>query len=317
MITVTQEGNDLVSMELDDREQRIIDLAQRMLNGLEQDRQPDELEIDGNFIFHFDPVWCRREGEIRGMMGELLRQTNSDEPFSVEDAATIHVHLARNSSTEMIIRIDLFNMDRHRYIDVEIAEREMSRYRCLDPQLREVFNPRRPRLDQSHIELMQQREAKMMRERWLTLTIHQEILRMGQNYHILPLGLGHSVEPWTPRQVRDHVTSIVNWILRGEQRTTVPPFPPFWEAMVLIENDTGTSVARTVHPWEGRPDEDSAGKRGGSKYVRMRTWAIYYLTVRGGGRRTEDKALDLWAEHFNEIVDERNYQRQRDSLFLE
>lgn len=306
-----------MSMELDNREQRIIDLAQGMLNGLEQGRRPDELEIDGNFILRFDPVWCRWVGKIRGTMGELLRQPNDGEPFSEEDAARIQVHLDTNSSLEMIIKIDLFNMALHGYLDVEIGRKERRGYRCLDPKLNEIFNPRRIKLDQSHRELMQQHKAEMMRERWLTLTIHQEILRMGQNYHILPLGLGHSVERWTPRQVRDQVTSIVNWILRGEQRTTVPPFPAFWEAMVLIENDAGTSVARTVHPWEGRPDEDSAGKRGGSKYVRMRTWAIYYLTKRGGGRRTEDKALDLWAEHFNEIVDERNYQRQRDSLFLE
>jgi hypothetical protein len=51
------------------------------------------------------------------------------------------------------------------------------------------------------------------------------------------------------------------------------------------------------------------------KMSRIRTWAVYYLTQRGGGRQTEPKATGIWESAFDDPLETPNFRGERDRLF--
>ena len=49
-------------------------------------------------------------------------------------------------------------------------------------------------------------------------------------------------------------------------------------------------------------------------HTRTRTWAVYFLSRRGGGSLTIRQAIELWNHHMNDSLSERNFRSDRQTL---
>ena len=74
-----------------------------------------------------------------------------------------------------------------------------------------------------------------------------------------------------------------------------------WKVTKLEEFETGEGNERHIRPraWDFLRDPGNPTRGKGRRMtleVRTRTWAIYYLSQRGGGRRAVEAAVWIWNE---------------------
>lgn len=298
---------------LDNREQSIIELALNLLSKLRRDKKAlDEATIDAEFLFRFEPIWCEWVSRIRRMMRAMMGQTG-DGPLSVEGGAAYRGHLKSNSG----LRISIDGTT-HK------VETDRGGYVCFNEELGKALGEVPFPGDKAEFE-------RLMWQIWIeanqTLNVKNELWRLARAYNLVPPK--HKLDEYAPAEVERQFQSVVNWVIWGE---VLPSFPASWEAVVLLESKTDEDVRRTIRPWPhskrgGHWRENEDGSRTWieddpdppkrmMKEVRVRTWAIYYLTRRGGGRRTEQQAVDLWNDQFPAYeVQWRNYKSERGRLF--
>jgi hypothetical protein len=300
-------------MELDKRERHIISLAHRLLSRLSNDKNIlDEATIDAQFLFLFEPTWCTWVSRIRQMMRQMMGQ-NGDEPLSVEDGARWAVHLDSNPG----LRVGLETGPNGSKYTVSTNR---GGYVCLDEELDKALG--QLPTDRAEFERLW---SQMWMEANQTLKVQKELDRLALAYHLVPSK--SDTGDWTPNEIRQQSQSVVNWVIWGD---ALPSFPPSWPAAILLESKTDDGVKRSIRPWRAprrghwRQNEDGSRTwtqddpeppKRMMKEVRVRTWAIYYLTRRGGGRRTEEKAVELWNNQFNDSVEAHNFRSERSRLF--
>lgn len=336
--------------KLDDRERRIVKLASGILDRVEEF---DEATIDANFIFRFEPDWCRWVANIRAMMREMLGR-NGDESLSNEDAARWKLHIDYNSGVYVEI---LTNESDVRYL----IHTESGGYRCLNKSLKEQSQIKfRQLTNPSYREDRQRIQMEIWYEANQTSKILSEIFRLGRAYHIIPHE--HEYSDYSLNDNKRMHQRLINWIIYGG---VVPEF--MWETTVFTESKTRNGIERIIRlfeapkgywqPANGNKDKEKKGieyeqvetiigislnkefsqevslkpKPESSRMVwiekkplsnkrimvktRVRTWVIYFLTKRGGGQRTEQNAVDIWNEYFpNLFVSKTNYQTNRQLL---
>jgi hypothetical protein len=277
-----------------DREQDILQLAGGLLIRLRNRGDLDEATIDAEFLFRFEPTWCEWVDRIRGMMRAMVGQIDN-EPLSLEDGARWLVHLESNVGLQVGVEVEP-NGTR---LTIESVR---GGYHCFDRELAEAL--RTMTYDRNEFEHLQQ-------QRWAeanqTAKIQSELWRLAQTYSLVPSEV--EWDKYAPDKIKQQFQSVVNWVIWGE---FVPSFP--WSMTRLVESKVGRGVKRTIrsHRWGGK----DLGTHRLRLDARVRTWAIYYLTRRGGGQRTEQSAVDLWNDRFpdNQVRLE-NFRDERSRLF--
>jgi hypothetical protein len=302
-----------VTTELNARERSIIELVHRLLAELSKNKKAlDEATIDAQFLFRFDPTWCKWVSKIRRMMRQMMGKTG-DEALSVEDGAHWLVHLESNPGLRVGLEIGA-NGPKHTVATARGG------YVCFDKELDKALG--KFPLDEAEFERLW---LQMWMEANRTLKVQKELDRLALAYHLVPSK--SEAGDWTSNEVRQQFQTVVNWVIWGD---ALPSFPPSWPAAILLESETGDGVKRSIRPWryprgghwreneDGSriwiPDDREPPKRM-MKEIRVRTWAIYYLTKRGGGRRTEEEAVELWNPKFNDNVEAHNFRSERGRLF--
>ena len=295
---------------MNDREQNILDSAYELLGQLHPQSDLDEAAIDAEFLFRFNTSWCNWVNKIRKMMRDLIG-LEGDEPLSVEDGARWCVHLESNPGLHVGVEAGpdgthcTMAADRGGYhcINLELHQR-------LDEALKRVMESG----DNAELE-------HIHRQMWLeanqTAKVRDELERLALAYNVIP----HKSEwdRYSPREIELRWKNLVNWVAWGK---FVPSFR--WPMTGFIENKTGD--IRLYHMPGGHwRDTDDGGrvwvedKPDSSKRmtldVRVRTWALYFLTKRGGGRLSEPMAVDLWNTKFpQQEVAVQNYRNERQRL---
>lgn len=325
------------------REQDILRFADMLLNGINPRGElapPDEATVDAGFLFRFDPVWRKQVSRIRKMMRSLVGQPG-DGPLSSEDGARLSVHLYNNPNTSVGLKAVQNGQTNIRNTDAYTITTSASNgsYHCLDRQLKKARQAAiRQALhgDASELEHLRPRvwmEAKQTGE------IQIELRRLARAYNLIPSE--SEMSDYTPNEVHLMYDSVVNYVIWEHAELSFR-----WPKTRLRESARRDGMERTIRPYKwpsgmylqdranrnwvtgawreiesgGRifiEDKPAQTKSPMSPAVRIRTWSIYYLTRRGGGERTEQAAVDLWNEVFNElsVSSPSNYRKQRTRLF--
>ena len=289
-----------MSKTLEEREKQIIDLARNLIS--RQDEFNSEAKIDAEFLFRFGPGWCDWVTRIRRMIANLLGYSKY-ELMSEEDKARFWVHLDANADLSVGMEVSSGGTKYK-------METERGKYRGLNHELNEQLNDAIreaiSRNDSSEVE-------KLNRELWQeanqTAKIQSEIWRLVRAYQIVPLSSSEMAN-FPLNKLKGQYQSALNWILHG---LATPSF--LYDKTVLLENPTDKKVRRVIRPHKWVPNFAQKETSKIRVKTRIRTWVIYYLTRRGGGKKTEQSAIDLWNQEFNDTLEKRNYRTERDRLF--
>jgi hypothetical protein len=143
-----------------------------------------------------------------------------------------------------------------------------------------------------------------------TAQIQQELWRLAEAYQLVPIR-DDQIANVAPVVIREQYLSVLNWVLHGD---AVPSF--LHSETLLLESRPAGGVKRTIHPhkWASGSARKVAPRI--KETTRVRTWTVYYLTRRGGGKLTEPDAVELWNREFHDNLDVRNYRAERDRLLL-
>lgn len=288
---------------MDERELRIFKLAQGFLSQLAQSRIVDETDIDSNFLFRFDPVWTRRLREIRRMMWGLFVE-EKDIPFPSEEGARLLVHLEQNAGISVGINLS-------EEVSALVIDPPNRKYRLLNSNLKqEQEQGVRSLVQGEDITPFQQLHEQVWAEANQTSKIWIELERLAKGFHVIP----HTEEEerrFPLEEIKANFRNFINWVI-WEHMT--PAF--LWSKTRLIEYEINGKSYRTIrpYPWSEKDPERTPNLK---LPTRIRTWAIYYLTRRGGGVRTQQAALSLWNEHFTpySLTDVGNYRHELGRLF--
>ncbi len=306
----------------DERERKIIQLARKFLSRTVDQIEPshpliyaydlNEADIDAGFIYRFDPVLNEQLDQARAMMRALVGKDGC-EPLSGHDAVRWLIHLEDNPGVRLSITLGGSNGTGYAFATDKGA------YRCLDQELEVAYG--RTIGDPSEAE----RVLKLIfLEANQTNKVQEKIARMGLACGMLPHESGERF--YSPHDLEQRKQHLIEWVIRGE---IVPSFLD--EVMDIRDQKVGKGIVRTIRPqrwphgqWQVASNYDRTWhyERGDSKKtlreVRVRTWAIYYLARRGGGRLTELDAIKRWYEPTgiaeDEMIKLTVYQQQRDNL---
>jgi hypothetical protein len=289
-----------------EREQLILTLADGLLTSINKGGDIDEAKVDAEFLFRFEVTWCTWVSLLRTMMRELLKQSG-DAPLSVEDGARLLIHL--DSNVGLRVGMQLGNGSTKLTI-----ENSRGAYHILDEALQEKNNAF---VKHSLVPIENQTEheneiEQLWHQLWLeanqTSKIQYELERLIRSYCLVPAD--GELGEYPVNQVKKQYGNVRNWVLWG---LYTPPF--FYERTMLIENKMKDRVGRIVRPCKW-PNNQPFSKERLPLATRIRTWAIYYLTQRGGGKLKELAAVELWNDRFPERkVDPAYYEDNRTKLF--
>jgi hypothetical protein len=301
--------------DLGPREREVVELAVDLIawwRNAEQDRSRrkgapwfTEAGIDSSFIFRFDPVWRPLAQNIQAMARKLLGQ-DEGVPLSAEDRTRCFNHLLANRGLHSEGRPDAPTIATDQIL-----------YHPLDPSLRQAVYD-----SLSVVVPLPDGEAAELQRRWveeaeLTHDMRIALYSLGVRFNVVSY-VG-PFEPFTS-EIEDQLQRVACWALL--ERGCMPLFP--WTMTKLEERKTGRSIERTIWPREWRAYKDgNLDARGGrmSPTVRIRAWAVYYLSKRGGGPWTEEGAVQIWAEIDDDSTRStpavwfQNYKEQRRRLF--
>jgi hypothetical protein len=282
---------------MNEREQKIIQLAKGCL----AQKPLDEATIDANFLFRFDTGWCEWVNKIRQMMWALIGETNNN-PLPSESGMKLYVHL--DSNLGLSVGMEITPESTKLTMNTETGS-----YRCFDSDLQEKYQEAiRHIVKGNNKEDIDKLHQQMWREANQTAKIQDELWRLAKAYHLVPVTDEESLN-FSPREISERFQAVIFWVIRAK---IVPSF--LWPKTILMESKTYSKIKRTLRPhrWSEHifPTEESRLRLG----TRVRTWTVYYLTKQGGGKRTEQSAIDLWNEEFSDTLDIRNYKNERDRL---
>ena len=262
-----------------------------------------DAQIDAEFLFRFEVGWCRKVGNIREMTCSLFGKSE-DEILTPEDIARLWVHLEVNAGLVASINIEP-NITR------PVLSTAQGNYHILDRELKH----KQEQVAQEAIKSGNTTEIeKILWEVWgeanQTQKILDELWQLARVYRLVPV-TDQEIAQFPPTKIQDQFRAVVNWVL-WEQ--VVPSF--LYKEMLMIENRYEVGIVRIVrpYPWEGRQTL-TAEDYGIRPVTRVRTWVVYYLTRRGGGRLIEPDAVGLWNREFGDSLTERNYRSERQRLF--
>lgn len=259
-----------------DREQDIINLAKWLLDKVKQNVL-DEATIDAEFLFRFDSRWCRWVREIRSNIRVLLGQTG-EAPLSLEEGGRWFHHMEVNSGLTVGIDNGRVNTHRGGYVSLN-GPREPGAL-LADP----LFQAAR-KGDQDEANRLW---AEIWMEANQTSKILSELERLAQAYGLIPVA-DDEFRQYSNVELERMFYNVIGWVLWEE---CVPSFR--WPMTELIRNKTGKGIEKIIlpHRWSGDPERKPSNDW--QRYdVRVRTWAIYYLSREGGGHRTQRDAIDI------------------------
>ena len=135
------------------------------------------------------------------------------------------------------------------------------------------------------------------------------ILQLARQYQIVPLGL----DQWSRfpfEMIEDRLVNLRNHILFDRLLPRI-----VWPVIRYVESPTENAVTQWLRPVElSRRQIESGRSHRLRPSTRIRTWAIYFLTRRGGGSCTEQQAIDLWNSRSKESLVSRNFRKDRERL---
>ena len=152
---------------------------------------------------------------------------------------------------------------------------------------------------------------QMQKEAYKTNRIQVELERMALSYNLVP----HQFElsAYSHQSVKEMADSVMWWVVLGE---AVPSFR--WEHTRLVESKIEGQLTRTIRPHEygniGKPRIGNP-KPALDRWTRIRTWAVYYMSRRGGGDLPEEATINCWNTKFRDGADAGNYRKERQRLF--
>jgi hypothetical protein len=285
--------------EIDAREREILTLAYDLLNhlgevdqlqrGERKREQPSEASIDSHFIFRFDPQWYKQAANLRELMRSLLGQSGN-EALSPKDGQRWVNHLRRNTGLR----------------DPESGEEftfltDQGVYQPLDPELHSVASPW-THTDNEHL------RRKLREEATKTFDPQKDLYLLAWEYGVAPGH--HELNEWTPSDIERRLARVAACVIYASVGAPLIP----WPMARLVPRKTGRGVERVIRL--ERWPKPAPPVRRMSLDTRVTTWAVYYLSRRGGGKRIEEKAVETWNSH--SILDSlraNRFRRDRIQLF--
>ena len=288
-----------------EREQHILNLAEGLLR-LHEEGKLDEARIDAEFLFRFEVMWCKWVSRIRAMMRDLIGQSG-DAPLSDEDGARWLVHLDGNIGLRVEMQL---GRGKTQYI----IDNSHGSYHILDESLRErqrAFFEKTIATTENQPE-RQDEFGQIWQLMWIeanqTSKIQSEIDGLIHAYNLVPAE--GELGDYPLNQVKQLYGNVINWVLWG---LFAPSF--LYEKTMLIENEVQDTAGKRMLLWEWSENQQFSKERL-PLTTRIRTWAIYYLTQRGGGVREQLSAVELWNVKYPALrVDATYYELNRIKLF--
>lgn len=314
----------MITMPLNEREQGILKLAKGLLISLHKKSNLDEARVDAEFLFRFEVTWCRWMNRIRGMMRTMIGQTGEG-PLSSKDGARWRVHLSSNVGLDVKIIIHSGKSEPQYIIknsrgacsilDRDLIEHSEGVYSILDQDLRREVHHILTQDLREAVERSDQHRAefeRVWRQMWAeanqTSKIQSELERLARYYNLVPPD--HELGEYAPNQIKLQENRVVNWVIYGN---FVPLF--LWQMTKLVESKVEDEDRQTIRPWKWRNDESTSDSRL-ALTTRIRTWAVYYLSRRGGGNLAEPAAVELWNTKFpSSKVELEQFQDECSKLF--
>ncbi len=273
----------------DNRTQDVLELAARLLTRLSEGIDLDEAVVDAEFLFRFEVTWCKWVSQIRSVMRAMLGRSG-DTPLSDEDGARWLLHL--ESNVGLRVAMQLGNGEPHYVIE---NSRSRGAYHILDDDLEETSHALGERLLRTTEDADAHRAAfgqiwrLMWQEANQTSKIQNELDRLVCSYGLVPAD--HKLGEYAPNQIKRQYDCVVSWVVWGRY---VPSFLD--ERTLLIESEVKEESRQTLRPQKWISGLFSAERM--PLKVRIRTWAIYYCTRRGGGSFDQLSAVELWNARF-------------------
>ncbi len=294
------------------REHQIVMLAHNLVgraNSNAKQIKPDACTTAAEFLLRFDLSANQYLSRMRTMMRAMLGQTGNA-PLSLEDGLRWQLHLQANRDVRIVGQFGpnggrLSVTGYQQYFDHELGS-------AIDHAL---GNHDDAELDRLH--------DKMLIEANQTSKILRELHSFMRCYDLVPSE--HDYDNFAPIQLRRMFEASLAWVTWGDR---IPQFAH--DPVIFLENRIGNGVTRvirvfpsatgrwqTIEDGSGMWTEDKHGNKQMPIINQIRTWTIYCLTKRGGGRLSEDDARSMWNHEFGKysIEDTRLFREQRDAIF--
>lgn len=261
------------------------------------DEKSDQ-EIDRNFIFQFEYGWQLRVGALRRWVGNLAGISDSRNllPEDLRPRMWAYLEHTKDLMCEPNLSVPDTPIESEppfRPFEEELAKRhELASSSAIGGNPQELYTLKK-RIDE---------EKERVRR------IHMEILRVAGQYQIVPLGsdLWHL---FPINVLEEQLVNMRNHILFDY------PIPKFiWPKVTYLESPTEHGITRWLRPVHIEGHDASQGSRQLRPRTRVRTWAVYFLTRRGGGEHTEESAARIWNSATNDSLASRNFRSDRNRL---
>ncbi|HKZ54636.1 MAG TPA: hypothetical protein VJ123_04080 [Anaerolineales bacterium] len=267
------------------------------------DPSPPERNIDEAFIFRFEHNWCQRVAHIRQLVSRLTGRRTTDH-LPEEVAIRVWVHLDLNKGLNISFRIA---QGKEASVSLTTTSGAYHPYdEALKPDITALMGPSPTSDPQTRA-----RMAGLLSEARLTAEIQDKILTLARVYQIIPMG-DDQWRQFPLDRIEIQLVDLRNFLLF---QFPVPAL--IWDNIAFIESRIPSFAARWLRP-NYVSSEILSNRRHRSHYprtgTRIRTWAIYFLTRRGGGALTEASAVAAWNLEFNDTLEQRNFRSDRDRL---
>jgi hypothetical protein len=283
------------------REQKIIEAATDLRGRCQAPSQSvDKLEVDAAFVFRLDPLWYRCSATIRRMMRRLLDRPGHG-PLSEKDQIIWAWHLMQNRWPQASLGGQEASTHEG-YVGLEMGLPRAQEYEQADQTQRRLAGG--PDTDR----------------------VRSWLYCLATAYNVIP----DSFDPddWGPNRIARQYQQLAVCVMsdRGSRRLFR------WERVRLVEQRRGQRRLPAVRPerwatWvihsEGAVTHDEGLAPGWTfapeawdvgAMTRIRTFTVYYLSKRGGGRLTEEQAVGVWNVEFKDVLRERTFRGERDRL---
>jgi hypothetical protein len=221
-------------------------------------------------------------------MRDMLSQTGN-EALSREDGQRWIEHLRCNAGLEIVESGEEFRFPT-----------KQGEYHPLNPALRSAASPGQG-ADHEHL------RYALWEEVTKTIDVQRDLYLLAWKYGIVPGH--HDLDDWAPNAIERQLERVAACVIYESFRAPLIP----WPVARLVPYKTGQGVERAIR-LERWLKPLPPGRRK-TLHVRVKVWMIYYLTSRGGGRRIEDKAVEIWNNFSNDELKPSQYRRQRLQLF--
>lgn len=283
-------------MKDSNNQQQILNLASELINS---DATMSEQHIDCNFIFRFEYGWKLRTNNIRTMLNQLARIGDSNKLIPADVSPKMWAYL--EATKYLMVFPETITLDESFRIENPFRPFDEKHSDNYDKAISAAIGGSRAQLEDIWPRIQQEKD--------FVRHLQNTILLTGQQYQIVPL----SFDLWGNFAFKDLEFSLVNLRNYFLFDSPIPKF--IWDEITYIESKVNHGVLRWLRP---DPVPNGSGNSLQTKQVRpltrIRTWAVYFLTRRGGGQFTEPEAVDLWNHHFSDNLVPRNFRSERSAL---